>query len=385
MKRLLLGATMLVAGVFGADISCVAFIGGSAGSVAFAQETPSPPPGAPAGFGNGGAALGTGQPADNGTSAASQPAAGATGDTGEAPAADSPDAAAKIVAKPADAKATEAKTTDTEAAPEEPAAAAAMAAAAEATPSDPEAIGTPKVDLPKAAGNGNLGYGIGIDVTDFHGIEPSIALTYNSSRKTKTGGLYQGWLGYAWGVDGFDVIERATSGYGMPAFDANDVYLLDGQALVACVAGMVSPSCATGGTHATENESYRRIALNGTTNEWKVTDRDGTVSTFRSVAAVANLTPTAGTPAFDLAMSYRWLLTLVTDTNGNSVAYSYTCPASPVCYPDAISYNGTVVKFYLETRPDLILMGNGRDISEPASASRLSVSRSAARCAAPTS
>ncbi|TJW71404.1 MAG: hypothetical protein E5X43_33500, partial [Mesorhizobium sp.] len=106
------------------------------------------------------------------------------------------------------------------------------------------------------------------------------------------------------------------------------------------------------------------IALNGTTNEWTVTDRDGTVSTFRSVAAVANLTPTAGTPAYDLAQSYRWLLTSVTDTNGNSVAYSYTCPASPVCYPDAVSYNGTMVKFYLETRPDLILVGNGRDISE---------------------
>ncbi|MER8786238.1 hypothetical protein NKH60_34845, partial [Mesorhizobium sp. M1006] len=170
--------------------------------------------------------------------------------------------------------------------------------------------------------------------------------------------------GYAWGLGGFDVIERASPGYGMPAFDGTDIYLLDGQQLVACVAGTVSPSCSTGGTHATENESYRRIALNGTTNEWKVTDRDGTVSTFRSVAAVANLTPTPGTPAYDLAQSYRWLLTSVADTNGNNVAYTYTCPVSPVCYPDAVSYNGTIVKFYLETRPDLILMGNGRDISE---------------------
>ncbi|MER9728183.1 RHS repeat-associated core domain-containing protein [Mesorhizobium sp. M0217] len=308
---------------------------------------------------------------------------GATGDAATRPATGSPDAAAKVGAEPADtkagdasdAKAADTKTTDakgkatekkadTEAAPEEPAAAAAAVEAATATESgDPEAVGTPKVDLPKAGGNGNLGYAVGIDVPDYHGIEPQIALNYNSSRKTKTGGLYQGWLGYAWGLDGFDVIERATPGYGMPAYDANDIYLLDGQAMVACAAGMVSPSCATGGTHATENESYRRIALNSTSNEWRVTDRDGTVSTFRSVAAVANLTPTAGTPAYDLAMSYRWLLTSVTDTNGNSVTYTYTCPASPVCYPDAVSYNGTVVKFYYETRPDLILMGNGRDIS----------------------
>ncbi|MDX8525879.1 RHS repeat-associated core domain-containing protein [Mesorhizobium sp. MSK_1335] len=232
------------------------------------------------------------------------------------------------------------------------------------TSGDPEAIGTPKVDLPKAAGNGNLGYSIAIDAPAFHGFEPQIALDYNSSRKTKLGGLYQGWLGYAWGLDGFDVIERATPGYGMPAYDANDIYLLDGQAMVACVAGMVSPSCSTGGTHATENESYRRIALNSTTNEWKVTDRDGTVSTFRSVGAVANLNPAAGTPAYDLAFSYRWLLTSVTDTNGNTVTYSYTCPASPTCYPAAITYNGASIQFYYETRPDLILMGNGRDISE---------------------
>ncbi|MER8583602.1 FG-GAP-like repeat-containing protein, partial [Mesorhizobium sp. M1423] len=375
---MLVGAALLAAGVFGADTSFVSYISSSAGIAAFAQEAQgtSPDPGASGGFGNSGAALGSG------TGSGTDDAGGATaaGTTGDAtPAGDGPDAAAKVDGNPADSEAadaktgTAAKTTDSETAPEEPAA-TTLATTTTTGSGDPEAIGTPKVDLPKSSGNGNLGYAIGIDVPDFHGIEPSIALNYNSSRKTKTGGLYQGWLGYAWGLDGFDVIERASPGYGMPAFDATDIYLLDGQAMVACVAGMVSPSCSTGGTHATENESYRRIALNGTTNEWKVTDRDGTVSTFRSVAAVANLSPpltipgkdgaTVANPAYDLAYNYRWLLTSVTDTNGNSVAYSYTCPASPVCYPDTISYNGTVVKFYLETRPDLILMGNGRDISE---------------------
>ncbi|MFB9978214.1 RHS repeat-associated core domain-containing protein [Mesorhizobium kowhaii] len=370
MKRLLVGAAFLAAGVFGADTSFVSYIRGNAGIGALAQEEQgtSPQPGAPAGFGNGGAALGNGQPTD-GTSASPTATPGADAGAGGA-AASSPDAAAKIGAEPADAEATDskaadgttAKTTDTEAAPEEPAAAQAAAATATTDSGDPEAVGTPKVDLPKTAGNGNLGYTIGIDVPAFHGIEPQITLTYNSSRKTKLGGLYQGWLGYAWGLDGFDVIERASPGYGMPNFDATDVYLLDGQAMVACVAGMVSPSCSTGGTHATENESYRRVTRIDATNEWKVTDRDGTVSTFSSVAAVANLTPAAGT-AYDLAMRYRWLLTSVTDTNNNKVTYSYTCLPSPVCYPASISYNGVSVLFYYETRPDPILMGNGRDIS----------------------
>ncbi|MER9470875.1 hypothetical protein NKI82_34705, partial [Mesorhizobium sp. M0482] len=353
---------MLAASVFGIDTSFVSYISSSAGMAAFAQEAQgtSPDGGAPAsgGFGNGGAAMGSGGSSD-------QPAASTTDEpaSGSAPVTESPDAAATVGTEPVAAGTTD-QSTDSEAAPEESAAAATTATTTTTESSDPDAIGTPKVDMPKSSANGNLGYAIGIDVSDFHGIEPSIALNYNSSRRTKTGGLYQGWLGYAWGLHGFDVIERASPGYGMPAFTTSDIYLLDGQQLVACVAGMVSRSCSTGGTHATENESYRRIALNSTSNEWKLTDRDGTVSTFRSVAAVANLTPAAGTPAYDLAMSYRWLLTSVTDTNGNSVAYSYTCPASPVCYPDSISYNGTVVKFYLETRPDLILMGNGRDISE---------------------
>ncbi|MER9410020.1 RHS repeat-associated core domain-containing protein [Mesorhizobium sp. M0589] len=377
MKRLLLGVTFLVAGVFGADIpfiSAISYISNNAGIEAFAQNAQgaSPEAAVPARrLGNGGAAFGgSGSPP-----AQPAPAAGATDGTAAGTSGSSPDAAAEVGAKPVDSKANNAKaadtktggkaakTSDTEAAPEEPAAAMAAAAADADSSDDPQAVSTPKADLPKAGGNGNLAYAIGIDVSDFHGIEPRIALTYDSSRKTKIGGLYQGWLGYGWGLDGFDVIERATPGYGMPAYDANDIFLLDGEAMVACTAGMVSPSCSTGGTHATENESYRRIALNSTTNEWKVTDRDGTVSTFRSVAAVANLTPTAGTPAYDLAQNYRWLLTSVTDINGNSVAYSYAC-VSPVCYPITITYNGTMIGFHYETRPDTILMGNGRDISE---------------------
>ncbi|MER9295713.1 FG-GAP-like repeat-containing protein [Mesorhizobium sp. M0621] len=380
MNRLLLGAAFLVAGVFGADTSFIYYISGSAGMDALAQEAQgtSPQPGAPAGYGNGGAALGSGKPA-GGTSVSGTAAPAAGSDAAPGGATGSPDAAAKVGAKPADAKAadskdskaksgTAAKTTDSEA--EEPAAAQAAVAAATTTDSgDPEAIGTPKVDLPKAGGNGNLGYAIGIDVPAFHGIEPQIALTYNSSRKTKLGGLYQGWLGYAWGLDGFDVIERASPGYGMPAFDGTDIYLLDGQVMVACVAGMVSPSCSTGGTHATENESYRRIVFNGTASEWRITDRDGTVSVFKSVGVVAG----SSAPDANLAFAYRWVLTSVTDTNGNTVTYGYSCPTLPVCYPTTISYNGTggadiadgsFIWLHYEQRPDTILMGNGLGISE---------------------
>lgn len=123
-------------------------------------------------------------------------------------------------------------------------------------------------------------------------------------------------------------------------------------------------------THATESESYRRISFSG--NIWTVTDRDGTVSRFSSVATIAGISPAAGTPSYQLAYSYRWLLTSVTDANGNAVTYTYSCrgsaanPINPTCYPNTISYNGTIITLYREARPDKLLMGNGLDISETA-------------------
>ncbi|WP_189521383.1 RHS repeat-associated core domain-containing protein [Mesorhizobium sp. M1B.F.Ca.ET.045.04.1.1] len=371
MNRLLFCLVVLVASAFGFEGAVNYLTGKGSNIVAFAQNVQfvqSQPASANESLGNGGASL---SPASGqGTSTAPTPTSSSE-QSQAAPTTGSPDAAAQVGTSPAatgdaDAATTTDQATDAATSQSQTSAGTAVATTTTTTTTsgDPEAVGATKVDLPKAGGNGNLGYSVPIDAPAFRGIEPKIALNYNSSRKTRLGGLYQGWLGYAWGLDGFGVIERTSPSYGMPVYDASDIFLLDGQAMVACVSGMVSPSCSTGGTHATENESYRRIALNNTTNEWKVTDRDGTVSTFRSVGAVANLNPGAGTPAYDLAFSYRWLLTSVTDTNGNTVTYSYTCPASPVCYPASVSYNGTIITFYYETRPDLILMGNGRDISE---------------------
>jgi RHS repeat-associated protein len=228
----------------------------------------------------------------------------------------------------------------------------------------------PKTTLPNIDGSGSLSSSVPIIVPKFHGIEPDLSLDYDSSRKTRLSAGYQGWLGYGWGLGGLEIIEAASPGYGAPRFTASsplgpnlvsDLYLLNGVELVTC-GGIASPSCSTGGTHATANESYRRIAYNGTTNEWKVTDRDGTVSTFRSVAAITGIVPTDPTLR-TLALSSRWMLTSVIDTHNNSVNYAYSCPVIPVCYPANISYNGTLIWFYWQARPDSLLMANGLTLS----------------------
>lgn len=199
---------------------------------------------------------------------------------------------------------------------------ATSAANSLASTTTPEAIGVPtKVTLPGASGNGSLTYRIDLDLAPFRGMEPAIALTYDSSRKTKVSGQYQGWLGYGWGLSGFEAIERGSLNYGLPSFTGTDIFMLNGEQLVACGAGVSSPSCSTGGGYATENESYRRIAYIGASNEWRVTDKNGNISLFRSVGAIAGVSLPSG-PAYDVAFSYRWLLASVTDLRGNVLSYS---------------------------------------------------------------
>ena len=238
-----------------------------------------------------------------------------------------------------------------------------LAAATTTATEAPPVSDVPKTSVPTIASNGSLTQNIDINVPAYHGLEPKIGLHYDSARKTKLGGLYQGWLGYGWGLEGFDVIERASPGYGISKWDGNDVYLLNGVQLVPCTAGMNSSSCSAGGNFATEIESYRRILFNSAINEWTVTDRDGSVSTFRSVAAVAGSNPTPGTADYNLQMGSRWLLAARTDTNGNNLIYRYGCPNLPVCYPASVTYGGTSIAFAYEIRPDWVLSGNGYGIS----------------------
>src|SRR5262249_25435957 len=56
--------------------------------------------------------------------------------------------------------------------------------------------------------------------------------------------------------------------------------------------------------------------------------------------------------------SIRWGATSAVDTYGNTVTYSWACPASE-CYPDSVSYNGYSVTFYREARPDPISFALG--------------------------
>src|SRR6185436_3163324 len=90
---------------------------------------------------------------------------------------------------------------------------------------------------------------IPITVPAFHKLEPTLKLAYSSLQGN-------GLVGVGWSLAASSMIQRSSPGGGAPAWDAGDVFYLDGQPLVACAPGSASPSCVAGGTHSTRIESY---------------------------------------------------------------------------------------------------------------------------------
>ena len=196
--------------------------------------------------------------------------------------------------------------------------------------------------------NGNFTYGIDLAVPQFRGLEPRLRLAYDSSQTLANAARHQHWLGIGWTLEGHSSIERAAPGRGTPFFDdARDVFLLDGEELLACPSGTASPGCASGGTHAARVESYLRIARDTSANRWTITGRDGTAHVYNPIATWLG----SGSSNAQLISNFRWLLASVADTRGNRIDYDYRCEADAQCYPKSIRYNGTVVTFHLEARP----------------------------------
>ena len=205
----------------------------------------------------------------------------------------------------------------------------------------PDLTGRAGSDQPVTTYQGNFTTRVDIDVPEFHGLEPRLALQYDSAAKN-------GMLGFGWHLDGFSQIERASLHYGAPLYDSTDIYLLDGAEVYPCSAlATGNPSCATGGTHGTARESYVRIQKDNTANTWEVWAKNGTHLTYRPLRTWTLPNSDSDPVWFNRATQFQWLLSSVSDLHGNTVTYNYWCwNGETQCYPDTISYNGASIKFY---------------------------------------
>ncbi len=178
-----------------------------------------------------------------------------------------------------------------------------------------------------------------IEVPAFRGLEPKLSLNYNSSGRN-------GYLGMGWSLSGFSVIERASPGRGAPRYGTivDDIWLLDGQELIPCASGSLSPSCVVGsvvsrGTHSTRIENYQRIRYEPASPygaRWLITDQRGTQYIYSARHTVGGEV-------------FQYWLERIVDTRGNTVNFTFALDfANNWLYPSSISYNNTktIIRLY---------------------------------------
>ena len=224
-------------------------------------------------------------------------------------------------------------------------------------------------ELPSAAGaestsSGDLSYSVQFMIPDYRGLEPNLGLAYRSRR---TGSVdYSNLVGAGWRMTGFSSIRRGTPGRGLPTWHAvRDSYLLDGEELSTCSeitgASGTSPGCSLGGTHATQVETYQRIAYDFPTNSWTITRKNGTKAIYKPLEEWSSTTPSTTAQIRQLQQN-MWMLAEVEDTNGNKVTYAYTIASEANGFaprPDTVSYNQTVITFHYQDRGDDLTYANG--------------------------
>lgn len=235
---------------------------------------------------------------------------------------------------------------------------------------------------PVTAFNGSYNYSIDIEVPDFHGLEPNLALSYNSAADIRNRGGTGAWLGVGWRLAGLPVIERVSgtpvpaagqpkspSGRGSPGYGfaglAPDSFTLDGGELIPCSElqnQSSSPSCSANvpaglTAYAGRMENYLRIRRDSSNNLWEVTARDGTRYEYSAVQG--------GTAA----TAFRWHLTKASDRRGNRVDYAYACTATEECRLSEITYVNqgaatlvATLAFHYEARPEALTQATGSGV-----------------------
>jgi outer membrane protein assembly factor BamB len=179
-----------------------------------------------------------------------------------------------------------------------------------------------------------------------NGIEPSLALTYNTA-----GG--NGYVGMGWGLDGLSAIQRCPANIaqdGAPAaitYTEADRFCLDGNRLVSASSGPAAPYGGDGNVeYRTQLETFSRIRsvggrIPGEPASFTVWTRDGRIMTYDF--AVGGNTPLndQGVRIADFAQSnpdqvrtQSWLLSKVEDRFGNSMRIKYEEPASELSGSD---------------------------------------------------
>ena len=164
--------------------------------------------------------------------------------------------------------------------------------------------------------SGAASYTIPIEVpVGINGIQPELSISYNSQSAF-------GMLGIGWNISGLSVITRGNKSIYFDnsteniKIDNTDALYIDGQRLIYISGG--DGNLTTGAIYATEEENYSRIVYNG--SSFIFTSLDGMILEYGNTddAKLKNVNDASDTRVL------MWKLNKVTDSNGNSMIYTYT-------------------------------------------------------------
>ncbi len=156
------------------------------------------------------------------------------------------------------------------------------------------------------------------------GIQPNLALEYNSQNQDNSS-----IFGFGWSISLPFIGRRNLHGADQlyTRFDFSSSF-----------SGDLTPTSSTSGGVITcaarvDNGDFLQYKLDTSTNAWTVQDKKGWIYTFGGSAASRQDDPN------DATRVYKWYLSSVADSRGNSMQYTYLKEQGQI-YPDTITYTG---------------------------------------------
>lgn len=160
-----------------------------------------------------------------------------------------------------------------------------------------------------------------------NGLQPDVSLAYNSQNN-------QLWniLGEGWSINIPYIVELNKSGEDNFYSTSTLQYFtssLDGELVSTTTVSSTGSSYVA----RTENGTFNKYTYSSSTNQWTMTDKNGTQYAFGSASDSQQSDPN------NASDTYRWMLKQITDTSSNTVVYYYAKDSGQI-YPSSTIYTG---------------------------------------------
>jgi hypothetical protein len=195
------------------------------------------------------------------------------------------------------------------------------------------------------------------------GLQPSLNLNYNSQVFDESGALTQSsWVGSGWSLDTGSIDRNMHETNDDTSDDTFNISAggISGRLLPISTTSITeattidSTTTGTMTAYNTAEQSYSKVEYDSITDAWIVYDKSGTRYIFAQPVKT-NKSDGCGT----LNLTWRWMLTTVSDIYGNSLDYTYNIEEKSSCasgkkvqiavYPQYITYLNSKYRIYFVT------------------------------------